>query len=328
MKVLAFILSMVVSTALMFGGIFLIVAQSPDHSTSFQLLAFFALTVMIYGPVSLGSMRAYWNVKVTEASRHFYKRWLWVVLGLEVLAAIAIAIFAVFVGMGWWLPSAFIAVEIVLLGIGVLVGDWLRRRDEAHPQQLSWAPVTRAEIARKIAIIAITFIVVLIAGILVLGIVRIVGNAEESLPVGVHLLFALSFASMGASFAGINSTLPLNAQLRDAAVRDMGTMQKVSKVVLRNKQIDLDENEQIAAAKYAAVIPTTLGFMVSYFALLYIGLGAQQVVRLVSGPVDAFTVGMLAALVGVLAFLFPYFIIRVRRARTYARDHADLLPLV
>ena len=65
MKVLAFIFSIVFSTALMTGGIVLIAVQSPPPSTGVQLWAIFALTVLIYAPVSLGSMRAYFNVKAS-----------------------------------------------------------------------------------------------------------------------------------------------------------------------------------------------------------------------------------------------------------------------
>ncbi|MEZ2390192.1 hypothetical protein AB6813_11700 [bacterium RCC_150] len=325
MKVLAFIFSLVIATALMLGGTVLIFVQSPRHSIGLQLLAVFALTVMIYGPLSLGSLTSYWNVTRTEGSRRFYKRWLWVVMGLEFLGAIAIIVFAVVVQSPVWLPVLFIAGGIALTGISLLLGRFLLRHDEAHPRPPVWAPITRNEIRRKIAIVAITFAVVFAVAIVVLGVFG-VGSNKAALQNGVQPLFALAFALLAAGFACVIVSLPLNRRLRDAVGRDLGTIRKVAKVVLSNKKLDLDQSEQVAAAKYAAVIPTTLSFILSYLTLLYLGLGTQQVQHLISGQADAFTIGFSAFLIVALVILIPIYAVRIRRARAYARDHADLLP--
>lgn len=325
MKVLAFILSLVTATALMLGGTVLIVTQSPRHSIGLQLLAVLALTVMIGGPLTLGSLTSYWNVTRTEESHSFYKRWLWVVIGLEFLGAIAIIVFAVIVQSPVWLPALFITGGTALTGISLLMGRFLLRHDEAHPQPPSWAPITRNEIRRKIAIVAITFVVVLAIAIVVLGVLGI-GSNDAAAQIGVQLLYALAFALLAAGFACVIVSLPLNRRLRDAVDRDLGTIRKVAKVVLSNKKLDLDQSEQVAAAKYAAIIPTTLAFMLSYLILLYLGLGIQQVQYLISGQVDAFTIGFSAFLVAALVIFIPIFAVRIQRARNYARNHAELLP--
>lgn len=132
---------------------------------------------------------------------------------------------------------------------------------------MSWALTTREEIRRKIGIVAVTFIGVFVVGI---AFFSLVGDRDAPFTVAVGLLDALGFAAFAASGACMIATLPFNYRLRDAADRDVGTKRKVGKVVLSNKEFGLDRGEQVAAAKYAAVIPTTLGYMVSNLNLLYI----------------------------------------------------------
>lgn len=331
MKVLAFALSVVVTTALVLGGTVLIVLQSPRGAIGLQLLALFALTVMIYGPLMLGSLTSYWNVTKTQESRSFYQVWLWVVIGLESLGAIAIIVYAVIAHSPVWIPVVFIGAGVVLTVFGLLIGRFLLRHDEAHPQPLRWAPITRDEIRRKIGIIAITFVVTFIVWIGVLGILTatgVLGNDRNDTVenISVQLLFALGFAFFPASFACVLVSLPLNRRLRDAVDRDLGTIRKISKVVVGNKKIDLDPTEQVAAAKYAAIIPTTLAFMLSYIILLYLGLGIQQLQRIIFQQADALTIGLSVFLVVAIAIFIPVYAVRIRRARIYARDHASLLP--
>lgn len=325
MKVLAFIFSLVIATGLMLGGAVLIFVLSPQHSTGVQLLAIFALTVMIYGPLTLGSLTSFWNVTRTEESKRFFKRWLWVVAGLEFLGAIAIIAYAVAAQLPVWIPVLFVAGGIGLTGISLLIGRFLLRRDEAHPQPSRWAPITRKEIRRKIAIVAITFVAVFAVALVVLG-VLIAGSSGAASHRGVQPLVALAFALLAAGFACVIVSLPLSRRLRDAVGRDLGTIRKVAKVVLSNKKLDLDQSEQVAAAKYAAVIPTALSFMLGYLILLYLGLGIQQVQQFVSGQADAFQIGFSAFLVVALVVFIPIYVVRIRRARIYASSHADLLP--
>lgn len=324
MKVLFFILAVVIATTLMLGGAVLIVVQSPSDSFLPQLLAIFALTVMIYGPLVLGSVTSAWNVTRTAESRSFYKRWLWVVLGLELLAAIAIIVFAVLVQSPLWLPLVFIGGGAVLAVIGILVGRFLLRHDEAHPRPSNWAPIAPGEIRRKIVVVALTFFVVLALGVVVFSLVG--AGSDGAFTVGVQALSAAQFALLAAAFACSMVSLPLNRRLQDAVGREFGTVRKVAKVVLGNKKLELDESEQIAAVKYAAIIPTTLAFMLGWIILLYAGLGLQQVQRVVSGDADAFTLGLSVFFVVALVIFIPIYAVRIRRARAYARDHADLLP--
>ncbi|WP_206751438.1 hypothetical protein, partial [Cryobacterium sp. MDB2-10] len=84
MKVLAYILSVLVATGLIIGGTFLILVQAPTDSSGLLLLAIGALCVFIYGPLILGSITSYWDVKKTGESRRYFRWWFGIVLGLSI----------------------------------------------------------------------------------------------------------------------------------------------------------------------------------------------------------------------------------------------------
>jgi hypothetical protein len=325
-KVFVYVASMVVATALLLGGAILIGVQSPPGSIGLPMTAIFALAVMIYGPLLLGSLTSYWNVTNTAGSRNFYRRWLWVVIGLQFLGAIAIIVFAVILHSPWWLPCLFIAGGAVLTVFALFVGRFLLRHEEAHPRQLSWVPVTRHEVRKKVAAVCITYFAVFALTAAALTVVR-ASFDDPDFGIAEQLLVALGFAFMGASAACVIVSLSLNRSLRDAVGRDLGTIRKISKVVLGKKKFVLDQGEEVAAAKYAAVAPTVLAFMLSYFILLVLGLGTIQVLRLTSGQVDPWTIGYIAVLGVALIISVPISAVRIRRVRDYARAHEGLLPV-
>ncbi|WP_425863836.1 hypothetical protein [Arthrobacter sp. TWP1-1] len=326
MKVFVYVASMVLATALMLGGTILIGVQSPPGSIGLQMMAIFALAVMIYGPLVLGSLTSYWNVTKTEGSRSYYRRWLWAVTGLQILGTVAIIVFAVTLHSPWWLPCLFIAGGAALTVFAHFVGRFMLRNEEANPRQPSWAPVTRHEVRKKVAAVCITYFAVFAITAAALAVVR-ASFDDPDFGVAEQLLGALGFAWMGASAACVIASLSLNRRLKDAVDRDLGTIRKISKVVLQNKEIVLDHGEEVAAAKYAAVGPTVLAFMLAYFILLELGLGTIQVLRFTSGQADGWTIGYCAVLVVTLVIVVPISAVRIRRARDYARAHEGLLPL-
>ncbi|WP_085367472.1 hypothetical protein [Leifsonia sp. NCR5] len=316
MKVLAFILSTVLGTALVAGGVLLIVTQSSRHSAGLDLLAIFALTILIYGPLVLGSLTSYWDVRGSQGSRSFFLRYLWVVVGLEVLAAVAIVLFAVLAGAPVWLPILFIAGGAVLTPLALAVGGLLQRHEQAHPRaDDEWMPVGRREIQRKVLIVAGIFVAAYAVGVVAFG-------ALLSPDIGGALVIALQFASLAAAVACIAFTVPLNRRLRSTVGGDLGTVRKVGRVVLSKKDLDLDPAERVAAAKYAAIVPTVLSFTLGWTTLLYLSIAVQQVRSIVEGQNAAFSVGLAVLLVAMLVFLVPYYAVRIGRAQRYAREHA------
>ena len=322
-KVLAFYLSVLFGTGLVLGGTVLIVTQSPHHPVAIDLLAGFALTVLIYGPLFLGSVAAQWDVRKSEGSRAYFRHALWVVLGLEALAAVAIAVFAILVGTTVWLPILFVAGGAALTALALSVGPALARHESAHPRTSpAWRPVSRREIRQKILVIVVTFVGLFVGAAIVLGAFQ---PDTSSRHIDFGLLLTVELAAIGAAIANIIVAFPLNKQVMTLVGGDLGTVRKVAKVVLANKRIDLDDSERVAAAKYASIIPTVLGFMLGYLTLLYIGIGIQQVTNTLNGGNRAFSIGFGVVLAATLVVFIPYYAVRIRRARTYARDNASLL---
>ena len=322
-RVLAYILSLLLATVITVGGTVLISLQSPHVPDGLLLLAIAALSVLVYGPLVLGSLTASWDVARTPESRGAYRRWLWAVTGLELFGMIAIIVYAVSVRAPWWIPVVSIAGAVTLAALGVMVGRYLLRYEEAHPRPSSWALVTRGEIRRKIAIVSVTFVGVFVLAVVV---ITIFGAGVEARTRTGLLLYGLGFALFAAGFACILVALPLNRRLRDAVGRSLGLQRKVARVVLANKRIDLDESEQAAAMKYAAVAPTVLGFTLAYLVLLYLGLGIEQLIQLSSGEGNPFTIGISVFLVAALAVFVPINLVRIRRARQYARSEPRTEP--
>lgn len=326
MKVIASILSLLIATGLYLRGTMVMVFQTPSQSPGLVGLGLGALTILIYGPLLLGSLTAYWNFSTTTESRRYFRWWLWIIVGLEILAAAGVAIYAVAAGSAVWLPIVFIGGGIVLLVAALVIGPALRRNDEArNPINNSWTPIGRRDSQRKFASVAATFVATFVLGMIVF--VVVLGAMTQNFPnKGVQLLFVTEFSFLAAACACIVVSLPLNRQIRDSAGRDVGLLRKIAKVVLRGKELPLDDEEQRAAAKYAAVISIALPFQLSYLALLYTALVIQQLVSVTTGQTIAIPVGIIVLLVVTLAISFPLFSRRVNRARRYSKDHAHLLP--
>lgn len=330
MKILAFILSVFVSTLLVLGGTTLIVIESLHHPVWIQLLGIFALSVLVYGPLMLGSLTAYWNTGKSTESRRYFRRILLIVFCVEAAAAIAIVAFSLLAAAPVWVPALFIVGGAALTAVSLPVGRLVLRHEESRPQPDSWTPISRREVLRKVVAVAITFVVTFVVAMLaiVLIIAAILGRGSDRAvsSLGTEALFAVEFACFAAGFVCVLATIPLNRRLRDAVGRDLGTIRKVSKVVLRKKDLHLDQDEQVAAAKLSAIVPTTMTFMFSYLILLYAGLGIQQGVSIASGIGGPLNVFISIFLVVVVVVFAPVYAVRIRRAREYARVHSDLLP--
>jgi hypothetical protein len=324
MKVLALVLSTVLATLLLVaGGLAIALATPHAHGWVFALGGF-AIAPLIYGPVLLGSLLTYFDPARSKASRAAFTRWVVVVLGIEILAAAGIVVFAVVAHAPIWLPIVFIAVAAVLVVVAFAVANPLRRYDERRDHRApAWSPVTHRQIIRKIAIIAITFAIAFVVSVAGLA---LLGSGAHGLRWGLVLAFALDFAFVASAFACIVAVLPLNRQLRTSLNRDLGTTRTFARVVMRGKKDDLTEDEQVPAARYAATMAVTLPFTLGYLTLLYAGIITQTLAMIAEHPSDPILgPWYVAILVGVLVVIYPLQITRTIRVRRYAREHAELL---
>jgi hypothetical protein len=320
-RIAAFIVSVVVSCVLTLGGTLLVVFAAPPRVDWTLLLATTSLVALVFGPVVLGSLTAYWDFRGDAARRRLLRRWIVGVVLSEVAGVAAIVAYAVINGSPWWLVVVHAGGGALLTAVALVVGPAVQRREAASGDATpTWVPITPHEIVRKVVRIAAVFTGVLVVGLVVVVVVfTTVDGLSGELASGLGLAVALAF------FAGaitcVVTSLSFNRALREATDRDPALVQKVGKVVLRGKAVDLEPAERVAAARYAQVVAVTLPFQFAYLVMLYAGIAIQQVQGLSSGT-NPFALPLLVVLVVVLVAFLPLTVLRIARARRYAREHA------
>lgn len=325
-RIAAFIAAVVVTNLVVIGGILLIVLASPDALRSLIWLPTSALMLLVYPPFLAGMFLSTWDARSSEETARYFRRW-WIGLGgAQALGAVATLLFSVLAGAKWWLMPAYLVVAGLLDLLVVRVGRVLRLRDEAsRPRDVPWSPMSREQIVRRIVVIAGVFVLVLVvAGVGLTLLTSAVGTTSErdGFPA---LLFAIEFAFLAAALTCTATALRLQRQVREQVTRDVGLLRRIATVVVRGKRLDLRPDEEVLAARYAAVVAVSLPFSLGFTLLLYAALAAQQAEQIVEGRLGAFPVGFLVFLVVALVVLTPLQIVRVRRVRAYARTHAALL---
>ena len=327
MKVLAFVLSTVFATLITVAGSVALVLAAPHSSSALPLTGILVLTAVVYGALLFGSLLTYFDPKRSQPSMKFFRRWALVIGAIDVIALVALFIVVGIDGASFWLPVSFTIAAIVLFAIAILVGNALRKYDERRDDQLpNWGPVTHQQIMRKVIKIVVTFVAAFVIVVVAEFVLSSGLGKSGRANVATMLTFGMIFAFFASGFACVLVTLPLNRQLRSSLNRDLGLTRKLARVVLRKKKDELTEDERQPAARYAATISITLSFTTAYIVLLYAGLAIQTVEQLARGDEDPIFGAFFALLlVVVLVAIFPLQIVRIRRARTYAREHADLL---
>lgn len=322
MRIAAFIVSVLVSSGLALGGTLLIAFAAPPRVDWTLLLATTSVVALVFGPLTLGSLTASWDLGGDDARRRLRRRWFATVGLVEIAGILAIVAYAVVNGAPWWVPVVFAAGNALLTAAALVVGPALRRRDAGARRAAStWVPVTRREIVRKVVTVAVVFVASLVLGLAAAVILfPLVDDLRGALAEGVVLAVVLALFAGGV--ACIVVTLPLNRLLREGAGDDPVLMRKLGKVVLRRRELDLDPRERTIAARYAQIVAVTLPFQLAYFVMLYLGLGLQQV-RSLADREDPFAPFLLALLVVVLIVFLPLTLVRLSRARRYAREHAS-----
>ena len=139
MRVAAFILTVLGATALVTGGVIVIAGQSPDPGWTF-ILATIAMSALVFAPVLLGSLLAYWDVRRSDAAAAFYRRWLLVLVAIEVAGAVAIFVYAAITHSPWWLPVVFTTVGFVLFGAALIQGRRCTGGPSGTTPSLPWEP--------------------------------------------------------------------------------------------------------------------------------------------------------------------------------------------
>ncbi|WP_144016683.1 hypothetical protein [Beutenbergia cavernae] len=277
------------------------------------------------GPVVLGSLAAWWQLRGSSDSGRYYRLWRNVATAGTVLGAALVVVAGLAMGVPIWLLLVIAVVALGLLIVAVPVGDRVRRSADAKGRVTdAFAPDTSDDTRRVIRRTALTFAITLVV-VAAAWIPLTVMTGEE--PNDLRLAMALSgFPFIAASLACSLSALRLNRRVREVTGQDFGRLRAIARVVLKGKDDELDELGQIAAARYAALAPATLGTQLGSVALLYVGLALNITSQALGGVIPStIPLVMLAVLAIALAVVIPLQLRNIRRARNYAAEHRDLL---
>jgi MFS family permease len=322
-RIILFIVLIAAASALSVVGAVLVVTTVPNPASAGALAAAIATATFVYGPLILGSTAGFWDMRATAEARRIRRRWYLIVGGLDLVAAIVVVVVAVRSGAPSWMPVVIIAVGAVLLAIAEPLGDRFRRTEPPSSAE-PWTPMDRDDLRRRIRTVVVTFLIAAVACAIGVTVLITLVPPRHGRVAGLALS-ACELPFIAAAMATIIVALPLNRMLRETTDRDVARLRRVAKVVLRRRDIPLDDSDQRAAARYATVIPIVLGFQTGYIALLYVGLGCLFVGQLIDHTGTVFPLVFLALYVILLAWLVPTTLMRARRARDYARTHAALL---
>ncbi|GAB3605732.1 hypothetical protein GCM10027413_11410 [Conyzicola nivalis] len=319
MKTLWFVSLVVITAGLTVGGALIITMQSTGEPGAAYWLAIAALTIFVCGPVCLAAVAFYWDVRSGDARRYF-RHYLRVVLVLEGLASVAIVAYAMLEGVAVWLPLLFIGVGGAVTGLVVLASPRIAAKYRKPEVPVVWAPVTRAETVRGVRLIAFWFFGTLV--------VLSVGLAFALPDEPVQQIFvALQLAFTAGAVAGAFVSASLARRLGAITGRDVKLASTIMRVVVRGKAVDLDDEETVAAAKYAEVWKTVQGFQLAFLGLLFSSTAVLQLGSLIDGSVSGMSIAILVVLAAAAVILGPIMVAQIRRARRYAREHAHRLPV-
>ena len=323
MKTLTLVLSVLIATVLAVGGPLLLVVAAPPAEAWTIILATVGMSFLVYGPLALGSLLAFWDLYRDHGSRRLRRRWLLTVGLTEVAGVASVVAYAVVNGASAWLPAVVAAAGAVLTAGALFVGPALLRRDLAtRPELPEWMPLTPAQIRRKIVTVAATFAAFLVLGTVTIVLVAVAAGMSTG-DLGGVVVVALALAFLAAGAASVIVTLSLNRALRESAGGDLTLLRKVSKVVLRGQELDpdADAGERIAATRFAQVSSVVLPFQFAYIVLLYAGIATQQLQQLTAGD-SPYALALLIGLVVVLAVIVPLMTKKITRVRRWLRSDA------
>ncbi|GAA1361868.1 hypothetical protein GCM10009596_20640 [Arthrobacter rhombi] len=188
--------------------------------------------------------------------------------------------------------------------------------------ELSWMPEARAITTRKLRVVGEVLGAGLLLGIFGFGLTHAGSPLGEALS---SLSFYLQGILLATTFAAAISTYPLGTALREASGANVSRHRVISKVVLKNKDLPLDEDEQLGAARMAAVVPVVLPLANFSLGYLFASLLTQYARFAVEEPQDPFITILSVLLVLAIVVCVPLYARKIRRARRYASDHAALL---
>ncbi|PZE65408.1 hypothetical protein [Curtobacterium sp. MCBD17_021] len=320
MRVLIFLLTIIITTALSLGAGLLVGFQLRDASEGLRIAAAATSPFLVMGPVVIGALAGSWDHRSSTESRRFLGWWFSGVVAIDVAAVVIVVLAALSAQAPIWVPVVLAIGTAVLLASARPLGALFRRTERPIPETPGSSIADAGVVRRKVRPIAVTFVVAaMVTSIGAALLIALGGDDGSELAQTVLLAGQLTFTATAMAAAVVS--LPYGRALRDAAGRDIGRVQRFGKVVLGGKPLPLDEAEQRGAVEYARLAPLALQFQLVFLGLLYVGIAFQFVSTAIRGDLGVFPAVVLTAMVVVLLVTVPLTVRRIRRAQTYAEEH-------
>jgi hypothetical protein len=324
MRVLAYLLTIITATALSLGVGLLVGFAFQDAPRWLLLATAFTSPFLVMGPLVIGSFAAYFDHRTSSGSRQYLRWWLVGVVAVDVVAAVFVVLASVSARAPLWVPLVLLIGAAVLVVVVRPLGALFRRNERPIEDDPDPALPGAAVIRRKIVTIGVTFVVAAVVATIGAALLAALGDHRGTgLTQAVLLAGQLTFTAT--AVATVIVALPFNRALRDAGGRDLGRLRRFAKVVLRGKDLPLDEVEERGAVRYARILPLAMQFQLAYTGLLYIAIAFQFVSAAIRGDLGVLPEVFLAAMVVVLVWLVPLTVRRIRRARRYVDEHAPAI---
>lgn len=250
-------------------------------------------------------------------------------LGYTIAGTLAV-LFATF-GVGQGASSPLPA---MLTGLGLLlllaIPLWFRLRRGLSPEEATsdneadpfWPPEARRMVARKFTLVAGVLGAAELLGVIVVSVTSAGAGPAEALE---STSLCLQVVLLAAAFTAIFTIFPLAGALRDAAAVSPEALRRINRVVLRSKDVDLDEDEQRGALRLARLAPVILPLQNFGMAYLYASVATQFTRAVLQDRGDAFPAAVLVLIIATVAFFVLFLARQVRRAKRYAREHGALI---
>ncbi|MFJ2978749.1 hypothetical protein ACIPEP_07810 [Curtobacterium sp. NPDC087082] len=317
-RVLLYIATIVVATALSLGGGLLVALEFGSAAHGWLVAAAVCTPLVVMGPVLVGALAGYYDHRSSPESQRSLFRVSAVVAAVDVVAAVVFVLTALSAQAPLWVPVLLVVGAGVLLAVARPLGALFRRTEAPitdHGEDVPGVGVVR----RGVRSIVTTFVIA--AVVCTIGVTLLAAFSDRGGALLQVVLLGGQLTFTATAMAAIVVALPLNRALRDSGGRDLGRLQRYAKVVLRGKELPLDEADRAGAVRYARIVPLALQFQLVFTGLLYVAIAFQFVSSAVRGDLGLLPVVFLVAMVVVLAWAIPLSVRRIGRARRYAEQH-------
>jgi hypothetical protein len=322
-RIMLFVATIVVSPLVAIGSAVLLIVTGTGRFEIAPLLCIgIGVSLLMLAPIQIGAVTAWYRV---GSDLRLIRPWIVLTVVSAVLGAGLVATGGALAGSAAWAVAVVIAVHwLVTVAAGPAGARVRLRSDAAGPRpDDAWSPSVRADLRRAARNAGIGFAAgaaVSVAAI-VIGAVLI-----GDLPPGL-ILVAAPFPLFGASLSALPAQLRLGRRMRAVTGDDLPRARRISRVVLQGRDEPLDGDDRVVAARFAALFPAATGLQLAASSLstggLAIVLAGQATTSDFLPPIYFFVVvGMLLAGIAIGA---PISIVRIRRARRFAEQHADRL---